>query len=102
MQVAERPGNGIWTHSISASPRNRDGLIAGNRFEELARDAIQVGHATNVRVETRGNRIRDNQISGFGMETACIVAAPGVFLGGNEIGPNRCTGQRPSVAGVGR
>lgn len=44
-------GNGIWTHSLYTSPRNRDGLIAGNQFHELARDAIQVGHATNVRVE---------------------------------------------------
>jgi len=44
-------GNGIWTHSLYTSPRNRDGVIAGNRLEELARDAIQVGHATKVRVE---------------------------------------------------
>jgi hypothetical protein len=44
-------GNGIWTHSLYTSPRNRDGLISGNRFEDLARDAIQIGHATNVRVE---------------------------------------------------
>jgi len=44
-------GNGVWTHSMYTSPRNRDGLISGNRFEDLARDAIQVGHATNVRVE---------------------------------------------------
>lgn len=51
-------GNGVWTHSRYGSPRNRDGLIAGNEFEDLARDAIQVGHATNVRVErNRGARI---------------------------------------------
>ena len=51
-------GNGIWTHSLYTSPRNRDGLIAGNQFHQLARDAIQVGHATNVRVErNRGSRI---------------------------------------------
>ncbi len=51
-------GNGVWTHSRYRSPRNRDGLIAGNQFEELARDAIQVGHATHVRVErNRGARI---------------------------------------------
>jgi hypothetical protein len=51
-------GNGIWTHSLYTSPRNRDGLITGNEFRELARDAIQVGHATNVRVESnRGSRI---------------------------------------------
>jgi len=51
-------GNGVWTHSLFSSPRNADGLIAENYFEELARDAIQVGHATRVRVvNNRGRRI---------------------------------------------
>jgi hypothetical protein len=51
-------GNGVWTHSLFTSPRNTGGWIAFNRFEELARDAIQVGHATNVRVEeNQGTRI---------------------------------------------
>jgi len=51
-------GNGVWTHSLFTAPRNRDGLIAGNQFHELGRDAIQVGHATRVRVErNRGTRI---------------------------------------------
>ena len=51
-------GNGVWTHSLFTSPRNQDGWIAFNRFEDLARDAIQVGHATNVRVEdNQGTRI---------------------------------------------
>ena len=44
-------GNGVWTHSLYTSPRNREGLIAGNRFENIGRDAIQVGHATGIRVE---------------------------------------------------
>jgi hypothetical protein len=47
-------GNGVWTHSLYTSPRNARGVIAFNVFQELARDAIQVGHATGVRVE--GNR----------------------------------------------
>ena len=51
-------GNGVWTHSLYTSPRNRDGLIERNSFEELARDAVQVGHATRVRVlDNRGRRI---------------------------------------------
>jgi hypothetical protein len=51
-------GNGVWTHSLFTSPRNTGGWIAFNRFEDLARDAIQVGHATNVRVEeNQGTRI---------------------------------------------
>jgi Right handed beta helix region len=44
-------GNGVWTHSLFTSPRNQDGEIAFNIFENLARDAVQVGHATNVKVE---------------------------------------------------
>lgn len=51
-------GNGVWTHSLYTSPRNRDGLIERNYFEDLARDAVQVGHATRVRVlDNRGRRI---------------------------------------------
>ena len=51
-------GNGVWTHSLFTSPRNADGWIAFNRFADLARDAIQVGHATGVRVEdNQGTRI---------------------------------------------
>jgi hypothetical protein len=51
-------GNGVWTHSRYTSPRNGPGVIERNRFEELARDAIQVGHATEVRVsDNTGLRI---------------------------------------------
>ena len=44
-------GNGIWTHSLYTSPRNARGLIALNRFARIGRDAIQVGHAHDLRVE---------------------------------------------------
>jgi len=51
-------GNGIWTHSLYTSPRNRQGVIFGNRFAEIGRDAIQVGHAIALRVEENsGERI---------------------------------------------
>jgi hypothetical protein len=51
-------GNGIWTHSLYTSPRNARGVIAGNHFEEIGRDAIQVGHATQVQVvRNSGTRI---------------------------------------------
>lgn len=50
-------GNAIWTHS-NAEPRSARGIIAGNTVSEVARDAIQVGHATEVRVEANiGDRI---------------------------------------------
>ncbi|MCW5977333.1 MAG: right-handed parallel beta-helix repeat-containing protein [Bryobacteraceae bacterium] len=44
-------GNGVWTHSLYTSPRNRKGVVAGNAFRNIGRDAIQVGHATEVLVE---------------------------------------------------
>jgi hypothetical protein len=51
-------GNAVWTHSVYASPRNRHGRIHHNRFEEIGRDAIQIGHASSVRVERNtGKRI---------------------------------------------
>jgi hypothetical protein len=50
-------GNGIWTHSLYTSPRNRGGRIADNHLERIGRDAIQVGHATLVRVENNTGRL---------------------------------------------
>lgn len=51
-------GNGLWTHSLYTSPRNARGLIALNRFDTVGRDAIQVGHATDIRVAgNQGTRI---------------------------------------------
>ncbi len=49
-------GNGVWTHSLYTSPRNGPGTIEENRFERIGRDAIQVGHATQVRVERNSGR----------------------------------------------
>ena len=49
-------GNGIWTHSLYTAPRNRNGRIADNHFDTVARDAIQVGHATGIRVENNSGR----------------------------------------------
>jgi hypothetical protein len=51
-------GNGVWTHSRYMAPRNRGGKIAGNQFFDIGRDAIQVGHATQINVSAnRGSRI---------------------------------------------
>jgi len=41
-------GNGIWTHSFYGSPRNMHGRIINNKLEDIGRDAIQVGHASDV------------------------------------------------------
>lgn len=51
-------GNGIWTHSLYTSPRNARGVFSENVLQEIGRDALQVGHATDVRVEGNvGRRI---------------------------------------------
>jgi hypothetical protein len=55
-EVRRVRGSAIWTHSNYRSPRNANGVIAQNTIEEVGRDAIQVGHATNVRVERNTGR----------------------------------------------
>jgi hypothetical protein len=51
-------GNALWTHSLFTSPRLHDGVFAHNRFSEIGRDAIEVGAASNVRVEeNKGDHI---------------------------------------------
>lgn len=44
-------GNGLWTHSLFRAPRQQDGVFAGNKFDTIGRDALQLGHATRVRIE---------------------------------------------------
>jgi hypothetical protein len=51
-------GNGLWTHSLYTSPRNVRGVFVRNLFDAVGRDALQVGHATRIRVEdNQGTRI---------------------------------------------
>lgn len=70
-------GNAIWTHSYSVSPRNRNGVIANNEIDTVGRDAIQVGHSTNVRVE-------DNVMRNIGYPAEIVDAEPvGVDTAGN-------------------
>ena len=49
-------GNALWTHSLLTSPQLMDGVFAGNKFERIGRDAIQVGHAKRVKVENNSGR----------------------------------------------
>ncbi len=57
-KISRIAGNAIWTHSYARSPRQSDGEIRGNEITTVARDAIQVGHATGVRVTyNRGSQI---------------------------------------------
>lgn len=44
-------GNGIWTHSLYRSPRNRDGEFTGNELNYIGRDALQAGHVVALRIQ---------------------------------------------------
>jgi hypothetical protein len=43
-------GNGIWTHSLYSSPRNKDGRFEGNEVHYAGRDALHAGHATGMKI----------------------------------------------------
>ena len=68
-------GNGIWTHSLYRSPRNARGRIADNEFVMLARDAIQVGHATEIRVENNRGRMIGYPAEEVDLETQAFPVA---------------------------
>ncbi len=72
-------GNGVWTHSLYESPRNRRGRISGNWFEGMARDAIQVGHAVDVTVTGNSGRrigypVEEVDVEGGGFPVAIDTA----------------------------
>lgn len=43
-------GNGIWTHSMLRSRRNSKGIIEDNDIRYVGRDALQAGHAVDVKI----------------------------------------------------
>ncbi|MDP8983120.1 MAG: right-handed parallel beta-helix repeat-containing protein [Acidobacteriota bacterium] len=60
-------GNAVWTHSRYKSPRNVRGWIERNHFDQIGRDAIQVGHGTEILVTgNHGTRI------GYPVETVDV------------------------------
>lgn len=68
-------GNGIWTHSLYTSPRNANGVITGNHFHFIGRDAIQVGHATNINVTGNSGASIGFPVSDVDMEARAIPVA---------------------------
>ena len=116
-------GNALWTHSRYTSPRNRNGNFRNNTFEEIGRDAIQIGHATNVKVENNVGKligypaeIVDAEGGGtpVGIDTAGNVDFSGytgnqfneingkcIDLDGfhhGEVSRNRCFNSKPGTA----
>jgi hypothetical protein len=82
-------GNGIWTHSNYGSPRNAAGIVAGNTIEEVGRDAIQVGHATNIRVENNTGRG-----IGYPLEILDPAAAPAALDTSGNVDKSIYAGNR--------
>lgn len=79
-------GNALWTHSRYNHVRNGPGVMRRNTFVEIARDAVQVGHAFGVDVvENRMERI------GYPQEAIDVEGGGtpvGVDTAGNVDGAN--------------
>jgi parallel beta-helix repeat protein len=58
---------------------------------EMLEAGIYLGRGVARMIETRGNIIRNNKISGHKMKTRCIVAGPGVSLAANTVEGNQCS-----------
>jgi hypothetical protein len=68
-------GNAVWTHAYTHWPRNLRGRIANNQFADISRDAIQVGHASEVTVVGNtgrriGFRVEEVDVEGGGQPVA--------------------------------
>jgi len=68
-------GNAVWTHSRLGSPRAAHGLIARNRFDGIGRDAIQIGHATDVQVRRNTGARIGWPISEIDVESRAVPVA---------------------------
>lgn len=74
-------GNGIWTRSLPRSAKNTKGLISGNEFAMIGRNAIAVGEAATVRVE--GNRGRG---IGYPLEEVDLQAKAAAVASVGDVG----------------
>ena len=78
-KISRVTGTAIWTHSYARSPRQSDGEIHDNLINSVARDAIQIGHATRVRVSRNkgseiGFPIEQIDFAGYGTPVAIDTA----------------------------
>jgi Right handed beta helix region len=74
----------------------RFGCIYARDQPEMLESGIYLGRGAEHPADTRGNTIRDNTISGHGMNARCIEAAPGVALAANTIQGNMCSDSEPA------
>jgi Right handed beta helix region len=73
----------------------RFGCIYKPDEPEMLESGIYLGRAAEHSADTRGNTIRDNRITGHGMQAHCIEAAPGVDLKSQTTKGNTCTDANP-------
>jgi hypothetical protein len=73
----------------------RFGCYYASGEPDMLRSGIYLGRGAERPAPARGNLIEDNEISGYGMETRCIMAAPGYGPGANTIRHNRCAEAAP-------
>ena len=69
----------------------RFGCIYKKDEPHMLEAGIYLGRGVARMVETRGNVIRNNTISGHKMKTHCILAGPGVSLAANTVLSNDCS-----------
>jgi hypothetical protein len=74
----------------------RFGCIYKPDEPEMLESGIYLGRGAEHPADTRSNTIRNNTISGHGMKTHCIEAAPGVALTANAIQANACSEGAPA------
>ena len=57
---------------------------------DMFRSGIYLGRGAERPAPARGNRIEENEITGYQMDRRCIGAAPGIYPGWNTVHDNRC------------
>jgi hypothetical protein len=80
----------FFTHLNKAECPNA-GCVSLRDEPEMLDTAIYLGRGAARHIETRGNIIRDNTISGYKMQRHCFAAAPGVWLRANTLSANQCS-----------
>jgi len=68
----------------------RFGCLFRKDEPDLLRAGIYLGKGAERPAPARGSRVTGNRISGFGMKEHCVVSAPGIKPGDNEVGENEC------------
>jgi hypothetical protein len=78
----------------------RYGCLYAAGEPDLLRSGIYLREKAHRKVVTRDNTIEDNEISGFGMSSKCVVVGPGVDAAQNRISNNQCTDDVTVSAGL--